>query len=125
MAAASTGPDKERRLQGTPMNPLLLFWAKLGSAVWPEQYHPVICHLIDVAAVTRTLWTAALRPAVRRWTASHLGLDDAACGSWLAFWAGAHDIGKVSPGFQHRDARTEALRDQLEPPPLRFNFDVG
>ena len=29
-----------------------LFWAKLGGTTWPDKYHPVICHLIDVAAVT-------------------------------------------------------------------------
>jgi len=32
-----------------------LFWAKLGQATWPEEYHPVQCHLVDVAAVTRRL----------------------------------------------------------------------
>jgi hypothetical protein len=33
------------------MHPLLSFWAKLGNETWPDKYHPVICHLIDVAKV--------------------------------------------------------------------------
>ena len=29
------------------------FWAKLGHETWPDVYHPVICHLIDVGQVAR------------------------------------------------------------------------
>lgn len=29
------------------------FWAKLDRASWPDEYHPVICHLIDVGQVAR------------------------------------------------------------------------
>jgi hypothetical protein len=32
------------------MNHNLSLWAKLGNKTWPEEYHPVICHLVDVAA---------------------------------------------------------------------------
>jgi CRISPR-associated endonuclease/helicase Cas3 len=92
----------------------LLFWAKLGNKTWPEEYHPVICHLIDVGQVARRLWDDVCRPKVRQWVVNRLGLaDESATGSWLAFWAASHDIGKVSPCFQHRGERTEALRQRL------------
>jgi hypothetical protein len=76
---------------------LIVFWAKLGKETWPEKYHPVICHLIDVAAVTANLWDQVIRTRLRQWVSDRLGLDEQSCGRWLAFWIGAHDIGKVSP----------------------------
>jgi CRISPR-associated endonuclease/helicase Cas3 len=97
------------------MNLSLLFWAKLGDATWPEKYHPVACHLIDVAAVTFHLWDSVFRPQFRTWLARHLGLDELSCPRWLAFWGGAHDIGKVSACFQDRnDRRTNPLKRRLQ-----------
>ena len=97
------------------MNPTLLFWAKLGNETWPAKYHPVICHLIDVAAVTQHLWDNVFRSRFREWMASRLGLDEEGCSRWLAFWSGAHDIGKVAGCFQDRnDQRTNALKKQLQ-----------
>jgi CRISPR-associated endonuclease/helicase Cas3 len=76
-------------------------WAK-----WPRskeqqrKYHPVICHLIDVASVTRLMWSRALTPAQRARIADGLNHDDSEAAGWLAFWAGLHDLGKASPAFQ-------------------------
>jgi hypothetical protein len=56
------------------MNATMLSWAKLGNDTWPDKYHPVICHLIDVAAVALTLWDAVFRPRFRDWLARHVGL---------------------------------------------------
>ncbi len=90
-----------------------LFWAKLGHATWPDVYHPVLCHLIDVGQVAHHLWNDAVRAKVRGWVTTRLGLqDESAAGAWLAFCAAAHDIGKVSPCFQFQ-GKTEALRQRL------------
>jgi len=94
------------------MDSLFCFWAKLGSAVWPDQYHPVICHLIDVAAVTSNLWNCVIRSHIRQWLSKHLGVDEKGCGRWLAFWSGAHDIGKVAPCFQSQ-GKTDRLTTRL------------
>lgn len=97
------------------MRPFFWFWAKLGTETWPDRYHPVICHLIDVAAVTWELWHKAFRPTLRSWLAERLGLDEDACACWLAFVCGAHDIGKVALCFQDRnDLRTARLRSSLQ-----------
>jgi CRISPR-associated endonuclease/helicase Cas3 len=88
---------------------LLLLWAKLGQADFAER-HPVICHLLDVASVALRLWGNVLRDALKQRLAASLGLPPDAAGRWLAFWAGAHDIGKVSPGFQAKNPQAkEAL----------------
>jgi len=105
------------------MDSLFCFWAKLGSATWPEQYHPVICHLIDIAAVTSNLWDRVIRSRLRQWLSKRLGLGENACGKWLAFWSGAHDIGKVAYCFQYRGEKTAALRNGLAS--LGFDFPTG
>ncbi len=105
------------------MNYSLLFWAKLGSDVWPEKYHPVICHLLDVAAVTLQLWRTVFRGRFRSWIARQLRLDEDSCHQWLAFWSGAHDIGKVAACFQDRnDHRTDALKKRLQEAGFPFPF---
>src|SRR5262249_18059642 len=90
----------------------LLLWAKLGRDRY-ERRHPIICHLTDVAAVCLQLWERVLRDAPKRRLAACLGLEPATTGRWLAFWTGAHDIGKAASCFQSKD-RTGSARAALE-----------
>ena len=97
----------------------LHLWAKLGRESWPEKYQPLLCHLIDVAAVARAIWDQVLREPMKCRLATAFGLPIKDCGRWLAFLAGAHDIGKVCPGFQVRGNVETAplkamLRDRFE-----------
>lgn len=96
---------------------VLLFWAKLQNRTGAA-YHPLLCHLIDVAAVARTMWDEVVPPATRGNLAAQLGLEEPEAGSWIAFWAGLHDLGKASPGFQGRDP---AARTRLEAAGFRFD----
>jgi CRISPR-associated endonuclease/helicase Cas3 len=84
------------------------FWAKLSAD--QTEFHPVLCHLVDVGQVCHHLWSHALRESVRGRLSAAVGLDAEAAGRWVAFWVGAHDIGKVAPGFQ---AKGEAFRSRL------------
>ncbi len=82
---------------------LLGLWAKTsGGSSSSESYHPVLCHLLDVAAVAQCMWEQVLSPWSRRQMAATLEIDESAAGRWVAFWAGAHDIGKCSPAFQQQ-----------------------
>ena len=76
-------------------------WAKRG--VEPVAYHPLACHLIDVAAVGEALWDLALSPRLRAWFAEGLGLTQDAARDWLIWTCASHDIGKASPTFQTKD----------------------
>jgi len=99
-------------------------WAKLGQNTWPIEYHPVVCHLIDVGQVAFALWRDVVREPVRKRVAAQLGLTDPAdVGNWFAFWVGAHDIGKLTPCFQFRDDRQRELRGLLEG--CGFDFPIG
>jgi hypothetical protein len=54
---------------------LFALWAKLGNATWPDEYHPVMCHLIDVAAAASNLWDLAFLSLFDGTHARHLGLE--------------------------------------------------
>ena len=81
------------------MEDLLSLWAKLGNAEYSGR-HPLVCHLLDVGMVARQLWKKVLRDGSKKRIAEILGLEQEAAGRWVAFWAGAHDIGKAAPCFQ-------------------------
>jgi len=85
-----------------------LLWAKADEA---GRFHPLICHLIDVASVARSVWDKALTEAPREHLANLVGLPPDESGRLLSLWIGLHDIGKASPAFQRRDTRAvERLR---------------
>lgn len=80
---------------------LWFLWAKWSDASQtPATYHPVICHLIDVAQVARLLWDTIYARPHRERLAAAFQLDQPATASWVAFFAGLHDLGKASPAFQ-------------------------
>lgn len=89
------------------IDPLVL-WAKWPRSKTRTSYHPVLCHLLDVAAVTLLLWDDVLSAAWRRQIAADFGLDEAATRTWIAFLAGLHDIGKVAPTFQFQVEKAHA-----------------
>jgi CRISPR-associated endonuclease/helicase Cas3 len=79
-----------------------LLWGKTGDrqadGTWPV--HPLLCHMLDVEAVAQALWHEVLPAAARRGLAEGLRIEEEDAGRWVAFWAGLHDLGKVSPAFQ-------------------------
>src|SRR5579871_6560893 len=90
---------------------LAVFWAKLPREKnAPPAYHPLLCHLLDVAAVAERIWDETLSAYARRRLAEGLGLDDPnAARAWVAALSGLHDTGKGCPAFQQQPA-AELLR---------------
>ncbi len=93
-------------------------WAKTNRT--KTQTHPLICHLLDVAAVSQTLWDTVLTGSFRAHIAHALGLEPAQAGRLLAFWAGLHDLGKASPCFQRKYQPMEAQLDAAGLLPKRY-----
>lgn len=88
---------------------LLALWAKLprGKDAAPS-YHPLLCHMIDVALVAQTMWDEVLPPAARQRLGQALDVPVDVARAWVAFSAGLHDVGKASPKFArqcHRAVR--------------------
>lgn len=80
------------------------FWAKTGQgnvrADGQPEYHPVICHLADTAAVAMEIVKTYLSPVAKERLANGLGLgNDESLVRCCGFMAGSHDLGKVSPAF--------------------------
>ena len=76
-------------------------WAKYDRS--NGTCHPLIYHLLDVAAVASRLWDLALSPAQKTHLQELMGLDDKPARQQLALLAGLHDIGKATPAFQKLD----------------------
>ncbi len=89
------------------------FWAKTGSGKFEDgrpQYHPVICHLADTAAVAMEILRSHLSPIARQRLANGLGLTDPeSVIRFCGFMAGSHDLGKVSPAFQFQVSKVGKL----------------
>ena len=88
-------------------------WGKLASANESPSYHPLLCHMVDVAMVTREMWQHSLSPSQRGGLSMGLGLghDQDAAGLWCALLGGLHDLGKASPAFQ---LQVESFRARVE-----------
>ncbi|MGW0822476.1 CRISPR-associated endonuclease Cas3'' [Streptomyces sp. NPDC002845] len=77
----------------------------VDTRLWGKEHglprpYPVICHLLDTAGVFGALWDVLLSDQVRGNIARALGLTVAEARRVLAFWAGLHDLGKITPPFQ-------------------------
>ncbi|WP_031088816.1 CRISPR-associated helicase/endonuclease Cas3 [Streptomyces sp. NRRL WC-3549] len=77
----------------------------LDARLWGKELglarpYPVICHLLDTAAVFQQLWDVLLSDRTRLGIADALGLSAQDARSVVSFWAGLHDVGKISPPFQ-------------------------
>jgi len=77
---------------------LRLLWGKTDRSD-PTRCHPLLYHMLDVAAVGGLVWDQCLAPPLRKKLECSLGADARA---QVVFLSGAHDLGKASPGFQKR-----------------------
>lgn len=77
-------------------------WAKTSQDKG-NGYHPLLCHILDIAAVAGFVWEHHLADKFRKRLECALLAKDVR--SLIIFLAGAHDIGKASPGFQKRVLR--------------------
>ena len=81
--------------------------AVLMSSLWAKKrddgirsYHPLLYHMLDVAAVAGLVWDYWLPSRLCERIKSSIGCYEER--PLIMFLAGAHDIGKAIPGFQAR-----------------------
>ena len=94
----------------------LACWAKLSTDEKPPTYHPLLCHMIDVAMVALEMWRRTRSPRYRCEMTKALGFgkDEDTAGLWCAFLAGLHDLGKASPAFQLQVGRVrQEVKERL------------
>jgi len=76
--------------------PFPYLWAKAGNS--EGQFHPLICHLLDVGAVAKAMLARSVPLSVQRRLGT-IGSD-----AFLAASCALHDLGKASPAFQAKRA---------------------
>lgn len=91
--------------------------------------HPLLCHMLDVAAVAGVLLTERLSPAGARRLLSIAKREDDALGV-LLYAIALHDIGKISPSFQAqvpwaREALTRVGFDAQREDGVRHHGELG
>ncbi len=103
-------------------DPISAVWAKTdrGVTLAPGEppWHPLICHMLDVAMVAWRLWRYVLPSATTAQLRQALGVTGSAeAGRWIAFFAGLHDLGKACPGFALRwpEGQARLLAQGLRP----------
>jgi CRISPR-associated endonuclease/helicase Cas3 len=84
--------------------------AEIGPA-----WHPLACHIIDVAACAEQL-LESVRVSRLDFAARALGLGKEQARRWLAFFVALHDLGKATPAFQRKVPEAEQRL-------LRLGFD--
>ncbi|NBM20089.1 CRISPR-associated helicase Cas3' [Streptomyces sp. GC420] len=90
----------------TPVDPQL--WGKQHGL--PREY-PVVCHLLDTAAMAGALWDGLLSHEAVERLSGEVGVDAVELRQLVCLWAGLHDIGKISPAFQRKCSKLyEALQ---------------
>lgn len=82
-----------------PNDPLLRLWGKTSKDN-PDRYHPLLYHLLDVAAVAQALLSEF---------GSIAGLPD----TWSLYLIALHDIGKADARFQLKAGRESPLVTRL------------
>jgi CRISPR-associated endonuclease/helicase Cas3 len=90
-------------------------WQPWGKAdpkrkdLGPE-WHPLLCHVLDVTACARLLLTE-LYPGRLAGYAAALGLSEEHALAWILLTVALHDLGKLTPPFQAKVShRLEVLR---------------
>ncbi len=84
-----------------------------GKSRGLDRRYPLVCHLLDTAAVAGVLWDRVLTEPARRRLAEAVGVEEARLRRLISLWAGLHDVGKAIPGFQGLvpDVYAELVRD--------------
>ena len=97
-----------------PQTPLVRLWAKWSKPhITVPTYHPVLCHLIDVAMVMEVMWERCFPTAWKAHVAQQMELSEDTTKQWFLFFAGLHDLGKACPGFQTQLRDTNAVAHTL------------
>lgn len=93
-----SGEGPRRPAADLPSERLHALWAKIGDS--KESRHPLLWHLLDVAAIAGALWDRYVSATARTRLQETLDVDADAARGWFCWLAAMHDIGKVSPYFQ-------------------------
>jgi CRISPR-associated endonuclease/helicase Cas3 len=85
-------------------------WAKCDNE---GNYHPLVCHMLDVAAVTKYLCESPRCLNISKQISQNVGLDINQTIKWLCFFSALHDLGKACPSFQFLESIPSSIKEGL------------
>src|SRR4051812_48382043 len=90
---------------------ILKFWGKTGrDGAW----HSAVHHMADVGCVCEALVAERLPRRLVLRLCEPFGLDAARASRWFGFLSALHDIGKIAPGFQCKNAQNQPSAEGLD-----------
>lgn len=103
-------------------NPIRLVqcWGKSGAT--PDQFHPVLYHMLDVGHVAQQMLDKKVSPRWRHALGRIWNVPPDALRHWLPWLVALHDIGKISPVFQ---GQLEPQRQRLQREGFCFSGWLG
>lgn len=103
-------------MQGKTMFLYLTFWGK--AEVKTSRWHPLICHMLDVANITKCLLNSSINNISQNLLSRYYDDETGKAVDKIAFLTSLHDLGKASPPFQ--GLWREHCRKNLIPNGLKF-----
>ncbi|WP_432159222.1 MULTISPECIES: CRISPR-associated endonuclease Cas3'' [unclassified Streptomyces] len=94
--------------------------ALVDPQLWGKQHglpraYPVVCHLLDTAAMAGALWDSLLSHEVVERLSGEVGVAADELRQLVCMWAGLHDLGKISPAFQRKCVDLYAALQAADP----------
>jgi CRISPR-associated endonuclease Cas3-HD len=96
----------------TKKPPFMELWAKFQNKDQTD-WHPLLWHMLDTAAVAKCLWEECLSTALKNQLSSSFQISTDEMGKLLMFWVALHDIGKASPDFQKKNGLRRQVLESL------------
>jgi len=95
-------------------NKLIRLWGKTSKGSKnPDDFHPVIFHMLDVGNVARELLREDISPRWSNIFTNTFNVEAITLSYWLPYFVALHDIGKVSAAFQAQNKK-QMMRLKLE-----------
>ncbi len=96
----------------------LSFWGK--TEIDSSQWHPLICHMLDVANVTKHMLNSSINNTRTNFLSRYYKQETDESVNKISFLAGLHDLGKGSPPFQGlwKDYCKSLMNKGLKFPPI-------
>lgn len=94
-------------------SPMYRYWGKANSVGDSGDYHLLVYHCLDVAAVASVWWD--LCPSIQKRFAGRVGLSCERVKAWVLFFITIHDLGKFDVRFQLKARElVKKLREDLD-----------
>lgn len=88
-------------------------WGKIRETADGLEYHPLVCHMLDVGLVAGELWDRLLTNPVKSNLSNSFGISQDEMKEVVMRLASLHDLGKATPSFQRKKPIARKLLESI------------